>query len=573
MIKTLSIENIVLIKTLTIDLDGGLTALTGETGAGKSILLDAIGLAVGGKGDRGLVRHGAKKGAVRATFALPPEHPARRIAEEMGISLKGKDVTLGRVQFADGRTRALIDDTPCSVAALAAVGGALVELHSQHQSVGLLNPASHAALLDSFGAHGRALRTLSVAYRRWRQAVAAAENHRARAEKAQKDEEYLRHCVEELERLAPEPGEDALLAERRAAMMAQEKIEADIASAAEAVEHDRRGMALSVAGGHLVRAMGRIEGDARRPLEVVAAQIERAEAEYCAAQQAILDLHRCLDLDTDELNRTEERLFAIRAAGRKHGCRPDDLYAVLVRSRADLAALENARELASELDEEVKARAEDYQRCAEALSKRRKRAAKRLKARVKQELEPLRLGEAVFDVAFEPRAKPAEAGLEAIEFRLATNPGVPCKPLATVASGGELSRLILALKAALASGQDKSVLIFDEVDAGVGGAVADAVGERLGRIAERAQVLVVTHSPQVAARADQQAHVTKRGERRAATQIAMLTEAERIEEIARMLSGATVTDLGRQAAAELMNAARVTNPALVNGTSPAKTAA
>lgn len=356
-------------------------------------------------------------------------------------------------------------------------------------------------------------------------------------------------------------------------MMAQEKIEADISLAADAVEHDRGGEALSVAGGHLVRAMSRIEGDARQQLETVAAQIERAEAEYYAAQQAILDLQGCFNLNTDELNRTEERLFAIRAAARKHSCRPDDLHAALVRGRADITALENARELADELDAEVKARAADYLQCAEALSKRRKRAAKRLVARVKQELEPLKLGEAAFEVAFEPRAKPCEAGLEAIEFRLATNPGVPCKPLATVASGGELSRLILALKAALASGQDKSVLIFDEVDAGVGGAVADAVGERLGRIAERAQVLVVTHSPQVAARADQQAHVTKRGERRAATQIAVLDDAERIEEIARMLSGATVTDLGRQAAAELVNAARGENQVLVNGTSAAKTAA
>ncbi|MEM8934781.1 MAG: DNA repair protein RecN [Pseudomonadota bacterium] len=553
MLTALHIRDYVLIRDARLEMASGLTALTGETGAGKSILLDALGFAAGARADRSGVRSGAKQGAVTAAFEPRADHPVWTYLEENGFDLDDDQLILRRVQDADGRTRGFINDAPASIGALRAVGEILLEIHGQHDGRGFLKAAAHRGMLDEFGGLKKRVDAVGAAWRRWRDAEESLAARRRDRDAAMRESDYLRHVVRVLEDLAPEPGEESRLAEKRATMMASEKIADDLSAAIAALEQTDVEGRLSKSLHAIERAAARV-GDAATPLGNAAARLEAALLETGEARAAIDNAVAVFDADPAELERTEARLFALRAEARKHGVEPDALVTFFEKTKAALEDLELGEAAFGDLETEAKLARDDYDEKAAALSAKRKAAAKKLDKAVAGELAPLKLGRAVFETVITVDAdNPVREGVDHVEFMVATNPGAPAGPLKTIASGGELSRFVLAMKAALAAKDDRTVIIFDEVDAGVGGAVADAVGERLARLAGDAQVLVVTHSPQVAARGAHHWRVEKT-QTKSATEVSVtpLTSDARIEELARMLSGAEVTDEARAAAHALL---------------------
>ena len=555
MLVQLAIRDIVLIDRLELQFHDGLSVLTGETGAGKSILLDAFALALGGRGDGGLVRHGEKQGQVSAVFDLPVEHPARLVAAESGIDTEG-DLILRRVQFADGRTRAFVNDQPVGVQALRAVGSAAVEIHGQHDDRALVDPASHRAILDAFGGLGGELAAVAEAARAVREGRAELNRRRARVDTARKEADYLRHAVAELGVLAPQGGEEAALAERRLAMMGSEKVAQDLHDAHEAIAGS--GSPVSTLSGAL-RKLERRGAQAPALVEPSVKAIDAALATLDEARTALGEALRAAEHDPRELEQAEERLFALRAASRKYDVPADELAALRERFEADVAAIDAGEEELAALERHLAQADAAYVIAARALSAGRRSAAGALEEAVGAELPPLKLERARFIARVDTDEDSRDpAGFERVEFWAQTNPGTRPGPLMKTASGGELSRFMLALKVVLADRGSAPTLVFDEIDTGVGGAVADAIGQRLARLSRRVQVMAVTHAPQVAARAERHFLILKdsvAGADRVATRVVPLDAKPRREEIARMLAGAVVTDEARAAAERLLEAA------------------
>ncbi len=556
MLIQLAIRDIVLIDRLELHFHEGLSVLTGETGAGKSILLDAFALALGGRGDGSLVRHGESQGQVTAVFDCPMDHPARRIAHEADIDVDG-DLILRRVQLADGRTRAFVNDQPVSVQVLKAIGGTLVEIHGQHDDRALVDPVSHRAILDAFGGMSGEVQAVAEAARRVRDARAALQEHRSRVEKARKEADFLRHAVEELTVLNPQAGEEEALAGRRVVMMQSEKVAQDLNEAFEAVAGTASPIPeLSAA----VRKLERRSAQAPALVEPSVKALDAALVAIDEARAALEEAIRATEYDPRELEQTEERLFALRAAARKYDVPADELAALRQRFEGDVAAIDAGEEHLAGLEKALKEADQAYLAVARTLSEGRRKAAQALDAAVQAELPPLKLERARFITEIQTDESSRDpAGFERVEFWAQTNPGTRPGPLLKVASGGELSRFMLALKVVLADKGSAPTLVFDEIDTGVGGAVADAIGQRLARLAKRVQVMAVTHAPQVAARAESHFLIAKEGvngaEDRVATRVVPLEAAPRREEIARMLAGATITEEARAAAARLLEAA------------------
>jgi DNA repair protein RecN (Recombination protein N) len=555
MLARLSIRDIVLIDRLDIDFTSGLSVLTGETGAGKSILLDAFALALGARGDVALVRQGAEQGQVTAAFELPRAHPAHAVLA--GNDIQSEDeLILRRIQFADGRTRAFVNDQPVSVQVLKNLGAALVEIHGQHDERALVDAATHRRLLDAFGGLDDEAAGVEHLWEERRTARGAVELHRMEVERAQREADWLRHAVEELERLAPQPGEETMLADKRAGMMQAEKVAEDLRDAHAAIA----GVNAPVPA--IAAAIRRLERRSAQAPGLIEPAIKALDAALTALEEARSHLDAALriaDHDPGELDKIEERLFALRAAARKYNVAVDELAASAARYRADLALLDAGAERLAALHAAAKEADQRYARAATKLSERRRRAAVALDEAVNAELKPLKLERAQFSTEI---ASEADAGgphgIDRVEFWVRTNPGTRPGPLMKVASGGELARFLLALKVVLADRGSAPTLVFDEVDTGVGGAVADAIGVRLARLASRVQVVAVTHAPQVAARADRHFLISKdaleRG-RRVATRVSEVAAERRREEIARMLAGAEITAEARAAAERLIRAA------------------
>ncbi|BAQ45734.1 MULTISPECIES: DNA repair protein RecN [Methylobacterium] len=555
MLVQLAIRDIVLIDKLELNFREGLSVLTGETGAGKSILLDAFTLALGGRGDGRLVRQGEAQGQVTAVFDVAPDHPARTIAAASDIDTEG-DLILRRIQVADGRTRAFVNDQPVGVQVLRAIGAALVEIHGQHDDRALSDSTTHRAILDAFGGLGTRQTAVADAARRVRQARTALSEHRARVEAARKEVDFLRHAVEELAALDPKPGEETELAERRTLMQQGEKVARELNEALDAVGGQGSPTA------HLSAALRKLERRAAQAPALVEPSINALDNALVALDEArtcLEDALQAAEFDPRELERVEERLFGLRAAARKYNVAVDDLAALRGRYEGDVAVIDAGEEALGRLEATLAAADAAYLEKAEALSKGRRKAASALDKAVQAELPPLKLERARFitEIATDPEARDP-AGLDRVEFWAQTNPGTRPGPMMKVASGGELSRFMLALKVVLADKGSAPTLIFDEIDTGVGGAVADAIGARLARLSARVQTVAVTHAPQVAARASTHFLIAKeavKGSDRVATRVKPLAAMPRQEEIARMLAGATVTEEARAAAARLLQAA------------------
>ncbi len=550
MLTGLAIQNIVLIEALALELAPGLVVLTGETGAGKSILLDALGLVLGNRADAGLVRAGCDTARVVAEFAVAADHPARALLADQGLECDGT-IILRRQLKADGGSRAFVNDQPVSATLLRELGGSLVEIHGQHDERGLLSPRGHRALLDQFGGLAQPLAACRQAWTAWQAAQAAADAARDRLAADQRDREWLDHAVAELQALAAQPGEEAELALARAAMQKGARIADDLAAVAGQLASGSATLAQAA------RRLDRISAEHALLADALAA-LDRALVEAGEAETRLAAATSALEADPARLEQVEARLFELRAMARKHKVEADALPALAETLAARATALVAGEAGLAALDAKVAAAATAYRAAAAALSAARGGAAARLDAAVAGELAPLKLDAARFRTALTP-LPPAEwgpDGQERAEFEIATNPGADFAPLMKIASGGELSRFILALKVALASTGSAGTMIFDEIDRGVGGAVASAIGERLARLAGAAQVLVVTHSPQVAARGHSHWRIEKASDGAAArTSLALLDHGARQEEIARMLSGADVTPEARAQARRLINGA------------------
>jgi DNA repair protein RecN (Recombination protein N) len=547
MLRALDIRDMLIIDRLSLAFQPGLNVLTGETGAGKSILLDSLGFVLGWRGRAELVRTGATQGEVVAEFDLPAGHAAYEVLAEAGIEVED-ELILRRVNYADGRKTAWVNDRRVSGEVLRALSETLVELHGQHDDRGLLNPRGHRALLDAFA--GLDLGPTREAWSALGQARRALAEAEAAFQAVKAEEDFLRHAVSELDKLTPEPGEEAALDARRRAMQASEKIRADVSRAhAEISEQGAEAV--------LLDALRRLEGAADRAggaLEAPIAALGRALAELSDAQAGVESCLNALDFDPSELEALEERLFAIRALARKHSVLPDDLGTLAHELRARLEALDGGERNLAQLRRAVVLAEAGYSEAATALSVARRAAAKRLDSAMAAELAPLRMERAVFTTEFET-SEPGPGGVDAVTFTVATNPGAPAGPLNRIASGGELSRFLLALKVCLTGDTPGVTMIFDEIDRGVGGATADAVGRRLKALAGQAQVLVVTHSPQVAALGAHHWRVEKRvQDGMTTTTVIPLEPGDRVEEIGRMLSGDTVSDAARAAARSLLDA-------------------
>jgi len=555
MLARLSIRDIVLIERLDIEFARGLAVLTGETGAGKSILLDAFALALGGRGDAGLVRHGAEQGQVTAVFDVPSGHPAAAILADNGLEDTG-EMILRRVQFADGRTRAFINDQAISVQTLKALGSALVEIHGQHDERALVDASTHRRLLDAFSGLEKEVAALEKLWEARREANKALDDHRAGMERAAREADYLRHASDELKQLAPKDGEETNLAGRRTTMMQGEKIAADLREAQEAVSGDHSPVA------SLSAAVRRLERRAANSPALVDPAVKAIDTAINALEEADQHLSAALaaaDFDPTELERIEERLFALRAASRKYSTPVDGLAALAAKYAADVALIDAGADQLKKLEAAAGAADKRYAAAAEKLSAARVKSAEKLNKAVNAELAPLKLERAKFTTQVESDpASPGPQGYDRVEFWVQTNPGTRPGPLMKVASGGELSRFLLALKVVLSDRGSAPTLVFDEIDTGVGGAVADAIGGRLARLASKVQVMAVTHAPQVAARADQHLLISKdaldKG-KRVATRVNALAADLRREEIARMLAGAEITAEARAAAERLLKAA------------------
>ena len=550
MLTGLSIRDVVLIDTLDLEFGPGLGVLTGETGAGKSILLDALGLALGMRADSGLVRAGQSQASVSVAFEVAIDHPALAALGDNGLSHEpGEPLVIRRTVKADGGSRAFVDDQPVSAGLLRELGATLVEIHGQHDERGLLNPRGHRALLDAYGRIDTGL--AAGAWERVRAAEDELAAAREAAEEGERDREWLEHAVAELDQLAPTVGEEESLASLRSGMQAGARLGDELATISALLQGSEGGVAQLR---QAARRLDRIAAEHPLLAEALTA-LDRAVIEASEAEDALARATDALTFDPARLEEAETRLFELRAIARKHRVEPDRLPALAEELKARLAALEAGGAGLAELERAVFAWREDYQHEAAALSVSRQKAAERLDAAVAAELAPLKLDQARFRTVI-AAAEPGPAGRDRIEFEVSTNPGAPFGPLIKIASGGELSRFILALKVALAEEGGATTMIFDEIDRGVGGAVASAVGERLHRLAERGQVLVVTHSPQVAARGARHLLIEKSHDGLVTrTGVHLLDEERRREEIARMLSGAQVTDEARAQATRLLEAA------------------
>ena len=559
MLSRLSIRDIVLIDRLDIDFAAGLAVLTGETGAGKSILLDAFALALGARGDQALVRQGAEQGQVTAVFEVARGHPARALllAHNLANDIPAEDeLILRRVQFADGRTRAFINDQPVSVQVMKELGTALVEIHGQHDERALVDAATHRRLLDAFGALESDAAKVAGLWEARREAQTAADAHRAEVERAKREGDWLRHAVEELGTLSPQAGEETALAERRTGMMQAEKVAEDLHDAHEVIA----GASSSVPA--LAGVIRRLERRASQAPSLVEPAVKALDVALTALEETRSHLEQALrtaDFDPAELERIEERLFALRAAGRKYNAPVDELAAMAARYKSDIALIDAGEDRLKVLEAAARAAEADYRAAADRLSKARLQAAKALDKAVNGELKPLKLERAKFSTEIvSDTAAAGPNGIDRVEFWVQTNPGTRPGPLMKVASGGELARFLLALKVVLADRGSAPTLVFDEIDTGVGGAVADAIGVRLAKLAAGVQVLAVTHAPQVAARADRHYLISKdaleKG-KRVATRVTEVAAERRREEIARMLAGAEITNEARAAAERLIKAA------------------
>lgn len=562
MLVGLSIRDVVLIEALDLEIRGGFTALTGETGAGKSILLDALGLALGARSDKGLVRAGAERASASATFEPPADHPAHALLEELGLPPAEEGMlVLRRVLGADGKSRAFVNDAPATAQALVRLGAGLLEVHGQHAATGLLDAASHRPLLDRFAGAEALLAQTAAAWAALKAARATHEALLARQAEADRERGFLAHAAEELTRLAPRPGEEGALAAERQTLMAGEKLAGALKDAGEALADGAAEARLTAAARALDRATRLSTPEADTPVlaaaRAAADALERALVETGEARAQIDAAARRFEADPMRLEAIEERLFALRAAARKHAASVEALPALAARFAADLDALETLdADIASAARTLAEAEAA-YEACADALSAERAGAAGRLAEAVMAELPDLRLEKVRLRVSVQPDpARAGSQGRDRVVMEVSTNPGAPFGPLAAIASGGELARLSLALKVALARTGEAATLIFDEVDQGVGGATADAVGRRLARLAEGAQILCVTHSPQVAARARTHWRIEKAASADGSVRTTVVTLAAdaREEEIARMLAGAEITPEARAAARTLVGA-------------------
>ncbi|URW76178.1 DNA repair protein RecN [Sphingomonas donggukensis] len=552
MLTALAIRDVVLIEALDLDFTRGLGVLTGETGAGKSILLDALGLALGARADSGLVRHGATQASVAATFELPDDHAVASLMAQNGLDRDaGEPLIIRRIVKADGGSRAFVNDQPASAGLLRELGRHLVEIHGQHDDRGLLAPAGHRALLDVFGKVDTG--SVAVAHRAWRDAEGVLAAARAEIATAARDRDWLEHAVSELDALAPEAGEEETLADRRRLMQRSEKIADDLSTIDTLVSDGEGGLSKLR---QAARYLERVAPDHPALADALGA-IDRAIIEGAMAEHRLAEAARALSFDPRSLEDDEARLFELRAMARKHRVQPDDLAALADELRGRLERLDNGEAGLGALEADLAAKARAYEAAAAAVSAAREAAAERLDAVVATEFAPLKLDAARFrtQVARLPDDQWSASGRDRVEFLVSTNPGAPFAPLIKIASGGELSRFVLALKVALAEEGGAATLIFDEIDRGVGGAVASAIGDRLARLAQGAQLLVVTHSPQVAARGDGHFLIAKRHDGIVTrTGVRTLGDDERREEIARMLSGAEVTDEARAQAERLLAA-------------------
>jgi DNA repair protein RecN (Recombination protein N) len=553
MLARLSIRDIVLIDRLDIDFGSGLAALTGETGAGKSILLDAFALALGARGEAALVRTGAEQGQVTAAFELAADHPARRVLAENDLGADD-ELIVRRVQFADGRTRAFINDQPVSVQVLRALGAALVEIHGQHDERAFVDAATHRALLDAYGGIENDAAEVVGLWNERRACEAAVAAHRAEVERASREAEWLRHAVDELTRLAPQAGEETSLAERRSAMMQAEKAAEDLRTTYEGISGPQSPVP------SLATALRRLERRGAQAPTLIEPVVRAIDAALTALEEArghLEGAQRAAEHNPKELESIEERLFALRAGGRKYNVPVDELNALGTRYAGELALIDAGAGRLAALEKDAQAASARYREAAQALSERRRKAALKLDKAVNAELKPLKLERARFSTEI-AKVDEGPDGADRVEFWVRTNPGTRPGPLMKIASGGELARFLLALKVVLADRGSAPTLIFDEIDTGAGGAVADAIGVRLARLASGVQVIAVTHAPQVAARADRHYLISKAAlgsGKRVATRILELENDRRREEIARMLAGAEITAEARAAAERLIRAA------------------
>ena len=549
MLRSLDIRDMLIIDRLELSLSDGLNVLTGETGAGKSILLDALGFVLGWRGRAELVREGAEQGEVVAEFDLPPGHPAFEVLDDAGLPSED-GLILRRVNRRDGRKTAWVNDRRVSGEVLRALSDTLVELHGQHDDRGLLNPRGHRQLLDAFGGLEDLLARCRVAWRDLQGARSALVEAEAGLAKVREEEDFLRHSVAEMDAVMPEVGEDAALDTRRRLMQAAEKIREDVAKALAALGGEGAEGQMRDAARWLDGASGEAEG----ALDDAMAALDRALEELGIAEQGVARALDQLAFDAGELERVEERLFAIRGLSRKHSVQPDDLTKFGDDLRARLATLDDSAGDLKALRTAVSDAADVYDAAADALGAARSEAAEALDEAMAKELPPLKMERASFSTEISEDEDGPE-GRDHVAFTVATNPGAPAGALNKIASGGELSRFLLALKVCLTAEAEGLTMIFDEIDRGVGGATADAVGRRLEELAAGSQVLVVTHSPQVAARGAHHWQVAKKVQDGATlSQVVPLSEAERVDEIARMLAGDTVTAEARAAAKALLEA-------------------
>lgn len=555
MLVGLSIRNVVLIERLSLTFESGLCALTGETGAGKSILLDALGLALGARGDSGLLRQGADGASVTAEFAVAADHPAVVLLNEHDVEPDDR-LVLRRTLGSDGRSRAQINDQPVSIGLLRRVGEALVEIHGQFDTQGLLDPQNHRQLLDQYGGFDAEVRRTADAWTAWRRIEADRADAKRAADEARAEEDFLRHALAELDALDPNPGEEAALADKRQMLMHREKL---VEAVTGALDHLSGEHGTDRSLGVAARQLQRVVDHAGGRLDPVLDAIDRAAGDLADAAATLESFGSELDLDPGELERLEERLFALRALARKHGVTVDELAGRRDELADRLGLIEGQGDTLTRLAKQAAAARTEFENAASMLSQKRRDVASRLDKTVAQELAPLRLDKARFVTEIAPLDEDGwgAGGCDRVRFAVATNPGAPPGPIHKVASGGELARFMLALKVVLARTGSAPTLVFDEVDSGISGAVADAVGERLALLGRDLQVLVVTHSPQVAARASHHLRVQKdQVMEQVLTTVVPLPDAARREEIARMLSGARITDQARAAADSLIAARR-----------------
>ena len=556
MLTHLSIRDVVIVDKLDVDFAAGLCVLTGETGAGKSIVLDSLGLALGGRADAALIRTGADKLTVSASFTLAKKQPAFALLAAQDMSIEDDELVLRRVVNADGRSRAFINDQPVSVGLLRDIGALLVEVHGQFETHGLLDPTTHILALDAYRrakSRDDSDTNCAVAWAAWRAAAATLKTAQDTLASALAEEETLRHQVDELSKLAPKPGEEQELTGTRSLLRHGEQIMKAMTEARATIS-DTTDVEATLRGA--LTKITRVAAQAGGRLDTLCQALDRAAIE---AGEALRELDRVwadFDADPAALERAEERLFALKAAARKHGCAVDDLAGVLDTLKTRLAAIDGGADQVKRLAAAEKTARLAYDQAAQKLSLARQDAAKTLDKLVAKELPPLKLDKATFRTVVAAKAESAwnESGMDRVAFEISTNPGLPPGPLDKIASGGELARFMLALKVVLAGSQDRAALIFDEVDAGISGATANAVGERLARLAKNVQVIVVTHAPQVAARGDNHWRVSKTSRAgQTSTKVEQLAKDERREEIARMLAGEKVTAEARAAADSLLS--------------------